>query len=308
MAKRFLDNQLFKNTTFKGLPPKIKLFYVYLICECDHCGLWSVELDVASVRIGEQITEAEVKKYLGEKIIPIDNGSKWFLPQFVTFQYGNLTAGNKLHVSVRKELNKYNLLTLIENNQTPTEGLPNPYVSIKDKDKDKDRDKVKDKDKEKAVKIELTGWDAQDTPENTVINPLQSETVETDTEVPNESTSDYKRFMEVYHTFIKNRGIPFRITGADGKALKLIIKYLNEVDAVKQGNKTPCEVWEFILDNWNNLDTWQQTQNQLRQINAQLPNIIEKLKQYYNGKSKVNYQQNAVTNLVNALRSTIKNG
>lgn len=300
MAKRFLDNQLFKNPTFKGLPLKVKLFYIYLICEVDHCGIWSVELDVAGVRIGQEITEADVKTYLNNKVISIDNGTKWFLPQFITFQYGNLTAGNKLHNAVRNELIKWDLLKYVENNQTVTEGLGNPNVTIKDKDKEKDKDKKKEKDKERGA-------------EN-VVNILHNENgnykpLDTDEDLGggNSGQDGYRGFMAVYNTFIKGRGIPFRITGADGKALKDIIKYLGDVDTVKQGNKTPLEVWEFILSNWDNLDNWQQTQTQLRQINAQLPNIIEKLKQYYNGKSKSNYNQNTVANLANTLRNAIKN-
>ena len=97
MAKRFLDNGIFKNPSFKELPPKLKLFYIYLICECDHCGIYTVELDVASVRIGEQITVSDAQNYLGNKIVPIDNGKRWFLPQFIFFQYGNLNATEAMY-------------------------------------------------------------------------------------------------------------------------------------------------------------------------------------------------------------------
>ncbi len=313
MAKRFLDNGIFKNPSFKELPPKLKLFYIYLICECDHCGIYTVELDVASVRIGEQITVNDAQNYLGNKIVPIDNGKRWFLPQFIFLQYGNLNATNKLHYAVRKQLAIYNLLevlNLYEKSQTVTELLPNSYVTPKDKDKDKVKDKVKDS---------RGGMGGTKNPKKTpvaekpIFKPLDEADTPSGTDIPNEGrnepTSDYTRFMEAYHKFIQNRGTPFRINGGDGKALKEIIEYLNSVDTVRQGLRNSYDLWTFILDNWSNLDNWQQTQTQLRQINSQLPNIIEKLKMHYNGKPKQNNQTGAtVANLANALRDAIKNG
>lgn len=52
MAKRFIDTNIFKKGFLKQLPPSAKLFYIYLFCECDHYGIWNVEMDVAEVRLG----------------------------------------------------------------------------------------------------------------------------------------------------------------------------------------------------------------------------------------------------------------
>jgi len=91
--------------------------------------------------------------------------------------------------------------------------------------------------------------------------------------------------MKAYTTFLADRSLPARITEADGAALKAIVAYFEQVDTVKAGNKTALELWSFMLDNWHLLTDWQRGQVQLRQINSQLPNMIETLRTNY-GKPK----------------------
>lgn len=95
-----------------------------------------------------------------------------------------------------------------------------------------------------------------------------------------------------------------RVTQADGKALKSIIEYIKSIEQVSNGNTSPIDVWNYILNNWNRLSTWLQTQIQLRQINSQLPNIIQSFKS--NGKQTNNPTQ--AQQLAEALRGVIQNG
>jgi hypothetical protein len=139
MAKRLTDTDKWKKPFLRGLDAPCKLLWFYICDDCDHAGIWHVDLEVAQIRTGEKIDEAKAIEMLGKKIVVFDDGKKWFIPSFIEFQYpGGLNAGNKVHDSVIQILNKYNLLEGLD------EGYPSPFQGAKDKDTDKDTDKDKD--------------------------------------------------------------------------------------------------------------------------------------------------------------------
>lgn len=140
MAKRFTDTNKYKKPFIRGLQGAYKLLWDYLYHDCDHAGIWIVDFEIAKIYIGEDmpINKEDALKYFnkGEKrIIEINNGSKWFIPSFIEFQYGILNENNRAHNSVILILKKYDLL----NNKGLIRGLKAPM------DKDKVIDKFKDK-------------------------------------------------------------------------------------------------------------------------------------------------------------------
>jgi hypothetical protein len=162
---------------------------------------------------------------------------------------------------------------------------------------EKDKDKYQNKDN--AIRVDLNDFNMSDD----TSTPKQSQKPRK-TKQSNDKAEYFKEFMQEYATFIENKGLPLMINGVDGKALKSIISYLNSIDSVKNGDKKAIEIWKYILINWNKLSAWLQTQVQLRQINSQLPSIIEYLRN--NGK-QINNQSSA-QQLAEALRSAISNG
>jgi len=141
MAKRFIDSDFFKKPLIRGLQGPYKLLLVYLFCECNHAGIWDVELDVASMRLGKKYNSNKILEVLNGSIIEFDNGEKWFMPDFIEFQYGpELNSDNRVHLSVLTLLEKHNLKQFLENKP-----LISPLQRAKDKDKDKDKDKSKEK-------------------------------------------------------------------------------------------------------------------------------------------------------------------
>lgn len=114
-------------------------------------------------------------------------------------------------------------------------------------------------------------------------------------------------FIDTYTHFMDSRSLPARISPADAKALKEIERYLSTLESVTTGRKTALEVWVALLDNWQHLSPWQQAQLQPRQINAQLPNMIETIKQHYNGtkSGKIDYSAQAA-DLANYLREKME--
>lgn len=139
MAKRFTDSDLFKKKFIRGLEGAYKLLWIYIQHDCDHAGIWEVDFEVASIRIGSEITEETALEKFGASIVSIDNGDKWFIPSFIEFQYGVLNDENRAHKSVLNILEKHSIKGYV----SPLQG---------GKDMDMDKDKVKELDKVKDIK------------------------------------------------------------------------------------------------------------------------------------------------------------
>lgn len=112
MAKRFIDTSIFKKGFIRSLKTEHKLFWIYLINDCDHAGIWIKDLEIASLYLGVQLKESEILSCFSDKIIEIDKGEKWLIPSFIEFQYGNLYRNNKAHYSVIKIIEKYDLTSI----------------------------------------------------------------------------------------------------------------------------------------------------------------------------------------------------
>jgi hypothetical protein len=138
MAKRFTDSEKWDDPWFAELPLKYKLFWIYLLDECDHAGVWKVNFRKAQFMIGEPFEQSEVLRYISDRVLKIDE-SYWLILKFVNFQYGSLNA-SKTAVSARRILEKHGLTDFIEQNEVRvTEGLDKGYLTLKDKDTDKDK-------------------------------------------------------------------------------------------------------------------------------------------------------------------------
>ena len=107
---------------------------------------------------------------------------------------------------------------------------------------------------------------------------------------PSASNDDgklYSKMVDLYFNWFKdlNGGIPPKFGKADGSAMKQIINYFKDIH--KQANNGKNEVEEvilmftYILTNWAKIDPFLQKQTKLIQINGNIQNIINDLK---NGK------------------------
>jgi hypothetical protein len=147
MAKRFTDTAKWDDPWFAELPSKYKLFWVYLLDECDHAGIWKVNFRKAQFMIGESLEQAEVMRYMSDRVKKVDE-SYWLVTKFVKFQYGSLKRDN-VGISATAILKKHGLESFIlQYTEAPHQPLPSPSVGAKDKDMDKDMDKALDLNKE----------------------------------------------------------------------------------------------------------------------------------------------------------------
>ena len=112
MAKRFTDTEKWKKGFIRNLPTKYKLLWLYILDDCNHAGVWDVDLEVAEIRIGSKINKKEAIKYYSENIKIFDNGNKWFMPKFIDFQYGQLNENVNAHKSVIRLIDKYDLYSI----------------------------------------------------------------------------------------------------------------------------------------------------------------------------------------------------
>ena len=146
MAKRFIDTNLFTDSWFMNLPPESKLFYIYLITNCDHAGIIDLNIRLAEFQTGikglSNSLETVIKQF-GEKRIFHIKENYYFLPKFVCYQYPNgLSNSVKTHISILERLDFFNVTK--QYNQTLRQGLGNSLITVQDKDIDKDKDKDKD--------------------------------------------------------------------------------------------------------------------------------------------------------------------
>ena len=132
--------------------PEMKLFWFYLLDNCDHAGIWEVDIELAAFQIGIELDESEILNTFNRKIVPFKPG-KWFVPKFIVYQYGELNESNRAHLSVIKILTKYGLYKGLNEVE---QGAYKKPEGAKDKEQYKELDNVKDKDKESKESQLLT--------------------------------------------------------------------------------------------------------------------------------------------------------
>lgn len=125
MSKRFVDTELWDKKWYMSLSPKFKCLAKYVRDKCDIAGIWDCNYQLASVYIGEQVTE--------EELLGIDNGrqfekitdEKVYCTGFIEFQYGQtLNEQSPVHKKVMDILDKYgieyNIKKVSKLSKTPT--------------------------------------------------------------------------------------------------------------------------------------------------------------------------------------------
>lgn len=140
MAKRYTDTEKWKKQWYLELGSKGRDLWTYLLDNCDHAGIWEINLPLLSFSIGESVTIKDLKNYFGDRLLDVGDNKIW-IPSFIEFQYGctavELDPKNRVHLSVIKNLEKI-------------KGLSRVLVGVSDTPKDKDKDKDKEKDKDNS--------------------------------------------------------------------------------------------------------------------------------------------------------------
>lgn len=146
MGKRFTDTEKYKKPFIRSLKGAYKLLWDYICLDCNHAGIWIVDFEVAQLYIGNdmQVNKKEALECFNkseERVIPFDNGTKWFIKSFVEFQYGTLSEKIRSHKSVIDILEKNKLINFVVCGKGLANPLSTPLQGCKDKDTYKDKDK-----------------------------------------------------------------------------------------------------------------------------------------------------------------------
>jgi len=110
MPKRITDTFKWKQRFFRELEPEYKLLWYYILDDCDHAGIWDIDFETASIKIGHTYTEEKAMEQFNGEIV-LANKDKWFIPSFIEMQYGHTlnSKQNKCHKSVVQLLDKLEL-------------------------------------------------------------------------------------------------------------------------------------------------------------------------------------------------------
>lgn len=135
MAKRFTATEIWNEDWFLDMPIEYKLFWYYMLSNCDHSGLFKVNLRSFCGLNEVKLTSNKVLEFYNadKQRIRVINDTLWLIEDFFVYQYGTtFNWNNRVHESIG-ELYKRNKIEL-----TSIRGLIDLKDRVKDKDKDKD--------------------------------------------------------------------------------------------------------------------------------------------------------------------------
>lgn len=109
MAKRFTETKKWEDPWFQDLDPTLKCVWGYILDHCDNAGVWVVNTKMAEFSIGAKLDWAAVFEAFAGRILPIDDGKKWWIRRFIEFQYGRLSRDCKPHLPILSLLEKHGI-------------------------------------------------------------------------------------------------------------------------------------------------------------------------------------------------------
>ena len=191
MSKRLTDvTKWTKNKWFRKLKPNHKLFWLYLLDNCDNVGVWEEDIELASILISYEYNKDEILKEFKDKVKVFRDGKKWWVKDFIVFQYGELKEEhltNKPHQCYIRNLKKHRLW--IDYTKT--------IHSLKEKEKDKDKDIEEENDKMSSKEILQLWNDLAEKKDLPVIQKItQSRRDKFNTRLK-ESSFDYKKILSI---------------------------------------------------------------------------------------------------------------
>lgn len=137
MAKRFTDTEIWSEDWFLEMPNEYKMFWYYMLANCDHVGFFKVNLRPFRGLIEVNLTSTDALKFFNNRKnrIRVIRENYWYIEDFIVYQYGTtLNLKNRLHLSIVKKLKEEGV------ELTSIRGLVEVKDTLKDKDKDKDKE------------------------------------------------------------------------------------------------------------------------------------------------------------------------
>lgn len=108
MSKRFTSTLKWADPWFRRLSANAKMLWLYAVDHCDLIGIVELDLELVSLDCGLKCNAKNVTE-LGDRIQHI-GGDRYFLPKFISFQYGKLSAGCRPHEKIIDAINSHGLI------------------------------------------------------------------------------------------------------------------------------------------------------------------------------------------------------
>jgi hypothetical protein len=195
--KRFTDTEIWNKEWFMDLSPKLKCLIRYLFDNCDAAGIWKPNWKLASVHIGESVSEKDLKELPQNQYEFFDG--KIFLPDFINFQYGSLSENSPAHKPVFASLKKHNLSNRVSD-------------TLQEKDKDKEKEMDKDKDFGKSENL---------LDESALIPKMAKTFQDKNPNYTPVKDFDFPALKQIAHFICKQTGISFQ--PRDGDVQKIVL-------------------------------------------------------------------------------------
>ena len=87
--KRFTETVKWDDPWFRNLKPKQKLLWYYICDKCDNAGVWKVDLQLASMFIGDTVTKEDAMAFndaVKDRVMFFESDTVLLIRQFVSFQ------------------------------------------------------------------------------------------------------------------------------------------------------------------------------------------------------------------------------
>jgi hypothetical protein len=146
MPKRFTATEKWVDPWFCSLTDNEKLFWLYLLDNCNHAGIWEPNWFMFGVYVRNFTYNPQ---HFENRILELPS-KKWYIPKFIVFQYGGvekLNPENKAHASVLSILEK----------EGATKPLHSPLLGAMVMVKDMDKDSYLNKKKERLHE-DIPNW------------------------------------------------------------------------------------------------------------------------------------------------------
>ena len=154
MPKRYTDTDKWKKIWFRKLKNDHKVFWMYVLDQCDHAGIWEVDFELASY-FCNGIKESEIRETFVKQYHEFDDGKRWFIKDFIEFQYRGLDESNRVHNSVITILKRHGLYKVLISFLHEAKDKDIYKEQLKDKEKDKEKGKNSKKNQLKKIESEL---------------------------------------------------------------------------------------------------------------------------------------------------------
>lgn len=99
-VKRFTETNKWNDPWYRKMSPTAKLLWSYMTDFCNCVGEIHLDLEAASFHIGEKIKNEHVEELEG-RVLLVGDG-RYYIPQFIPFQYGELSIDCRAHQPVFK--------------------------------------------------------------------------------------------------------------------------------------------------------------------------------------------------------------